>query len=163
MSDHYHAGSKWTCDSFEKQCKSLEAERDRLKAEVEEAHGDCVRLQQEINMLRMEPCQLPHCISEISRLKAQFVGLKDHYIKTNNEASTQRLALAEEVERLKAKKNPIKCDGAYKELKQCSCHIAFPALLARLEAVEHYATKIREESEGWFNPEYEAWRKACGK
>lgn len=39
---------------------------------------------------------------EISRLKIQFEGLQDHYIKTNNEASTQRLALAEEVERLKA-------------------------------------------------------------
>lgn len=40
----------------------LEADRDRLRAEVEEAHADCIRLQQEINMLRMEPCQLPTCV-----------------------------------------------------------------------------------------------------
>lgn len=37
------------------------AERDRLKVEVKEAHMDCIRLQQEINCLRMEPCQLPAC------------------------------------------------------------------------------------------------------
>lgn len=38
-----------------------------------------------------------------------------------------------------------------------------PLLLSRLKAVERYATKIREGREGWFNSEYEAWRKACRK
>jgi hypothetical protein len=37
------------------------------------------------------------------------------------------------------------------------------ALLARLEAVERYASNIRKGREGWFNPEYEAWRKVAGK
>lgn len=33
-----------------------------LMAELSEAHADCIRLQQEINCLRMEPCQLPKCV-----------------------------------------------------------------------------------------------------
>lgn len=35
-------------------------------------------------------------------------------------------------------------------------------LIARLEAAERYATLIREGREGWFNPEYEAWRESRG-
>jgi hypothetical protein len=37
------------------------------------------------------------------------------------------------------------------------------ALLARLEAVERYATYMRTKHPGWYNPQYEAWRKASGK
>ena len=38
------------------------------------------------------------------------------------------------------------------------------ALIARLEAAERYATLIREHhNHGWFEPEYEAWRKSKGE
>jgi len=33
-----------------------------LRGDLEEAHVDCIRLQQEVNCLRMEPCQLPKCV-----------------------------------------------------------------------------------------------------
>ena len=49
-------------DEYQK-LDSIRDERDRLKAELSEAHVDCIRLQQEINCMRMEPCQLPKCVS----------------------------------------------------------------------------------------------------
>jgi hypothetical protein len=43
-------------------------------AAIEEAakavENDCIGFQQEINCLRMEPCQLPHCVEEKDALKA---------------------------------------------------------------------------------------------
>lgn len=43
-------------------CMACSITRDhKLRTELAEAHDDCIRLQQEINCLRMEPCQLPAC------------------------------------------------------------------------------------------------------
>lgn len=35
-----------------------------LQAQLEKERVDCIRLQQEINCLRMEPCQLQHCLEQ---------------------------------------------------------------------------------------------------
>lgn len=68
----------------------LEAERDKLKAELAKAHNDCIQLQQEINCLRMEPCQLPHC----EKLKARSDGLEKHMEYYKSRASKlERLCL----------------------------------------------------------------------
>ena len=58
--------------SLARQCYTceLESERDTLKA-------DCIRLQQEINCLRMEPCQLPKCVQEQARGSRLQKALKD--------------------------------------------------------------------------------------
>lgn len=37
------------------------------------------------------------------------------------------------------------------------------SLIARLEAAERYATYMRKKHPGWYNPQYEDWRKAAGK
>ena len=39
--------------------------------EICELEADCIRLQHEINCLRMEPCQLEHCVKERDALKAE--------------------------------------------------------------------------------------------
>ena len=52
-----------TLQSWINSCKVLEAERNALTTK-------CIELQQEINCLRMEPCQLPHCVQEREKLKA---------------------------------------------------------------------------------------------
>ncbi len=40
-----------------------------------ELEAKCVELQQEINCLRMEPCQLPKCVAEIDKLKAELENI----------------------------------------------------------------------------------------
>lgn len=54
-------------------CEAVTKERDALKADLQEAYDDCIRLQQEINLLRMEPCQLPRCVA----LKARAERMKE--------------------------------------------------------------------------------------
>ena len=56
--------------AFKRNLDEVSAERDALNVELQEAHVDCIRLQQEINCLRMDPCQLPHCVKERDRYKS---------------------------------------------------------------------------------------------
>jgi seryl-tRNA synthetase len=61
----------------EKDYEQCMKDRDRLAADLREAHADCIRLQQEINCLRMEPYQLPKCVAlatEMSRLKSEALN-----------------------------------------------------------------------------------------
>ena len=50
----------------------LEIRIKELEAELKEAHIVCAERQQEINCLRMEPCQLPKCVTERDNLKAKI-------------------------------------------------------------------------------------------
>lgn len=56
-------------------CEGYAKERDKLKRELEEAHVDCIRLQQEINCLRMEPCQLPKCDAQAKDIERLRIAL----------------------------------------------------------------------------------------
>lgn len=86
-----HKG-KYSCNAFDDIFSALESERDGLKlavntqtdlyraslAEIDALKEDCIRLQQEINCLRMDPCQLPYCVGERDKLKAELEAYKGY-------------------------------------------------------------------------------------
>lgn len=53
---------------------TLAQERDAFGKEEAELKTDCIRLQQEINCLRMKPCQLPDCVADLESLKSIIKG-----------------------------------------------------------------------------------------
>jgi hypothetical protein len=53
MSEITHESLMGDLESLGRSIDALRNERDKLKAELKEAHIGCIRLQQEINMLRM--------------------------------------------------------------------------------------------------------------
>ena len=77
-------------DEYQK-LDAIRDERDRFKAEVDEAHVDCIRLQQEINCLRMKPCQLPDCVE-----------VRERFSISGDESNKLYLKVADERDRLKA-------------------------------------------------------------
>ena len=58
----------------ERDCKHGQLAR---SCEICEARMDCIRLQQEINCLRMEPCQLPECVKTRAELAKVRKELRD--------------------------------------------------------------------------------------
>lgn len=66
-------------DSFDGITPQIES---LIRAEMDKTNEACTRLQQEINCLRMEPCQLPHCIQAIAEAK------KEAYSDAANEVNS---------------------------------------------------------------------------
>jgi hypothetical protein len=85
------------------------AKREKLVIQVESQRDsltqDCQRLQQEINCLRMEPCQLPKCVElqrELDKVITTLGTERDTFGKIETELAMENGKLQREVERLKA-------------------------------------------------------------
>jgi hypothetical protein len=104
--------TKWahvSCDCWEERCDRLVQEVKRLKTELEKkrectcsschcgestinlwqsrterAEKDAIERQQEINCLRMEPCQLPHCVARCERAEKQARELAEALTDAHN-------------------------------------------------------------------------------
>jgi hypothetical protein len=73
---------------------------------IKDLEEDCIRLQQEINCLRMEPCQLPHCVKERDEYKRLLKATEEILEVANKKCDV----LHAQVETLK-----IACDGIFRQ------------------------------------------------
>lgn len=91
-------------------------ERDALRV-------DCMRLQQEINCLRMEPCQLPHCVKDRDALRAELVAINKG-AKTTSEINKLAVAKITELEKDRDRLKAL-AEGCRKKLEHiagnCEC------------------------------------------
>lgn len=121
------------------QYQGLKAEQDSLKVAI-------IELQQEINCLRMEPCQLPACVKDRDRLRAELAFAKEW-----KELGTEKGRLIDKI---------FSDRDKWREMAGKLAESA--RVIDGLLCFEDKIYDVRErEGEGWEGPKVTTYGKAC--